>query len=183
MLDFAERSPYRNFFNWCLMPTVDAAPQARQWIATYQSADACFTYSDWAGKVLQQQSGGKINYLGSAPPSAHPAYSPSDDKDAVKKSLGMDPDWKIVGTVMRNQRRKLYPDLFEAFRLLLNKVDNDPSYKLYCHTSYPDMDGIYQNFYNNIIYHPEYYLHMYVQKKISLLFHVQRCYSPISFYW
>jgi len=139
MLDFAERSPYRNFFNWCLMPTVDAAPQARQWIATYQSADACFTYSDWAGKVLQQQSGGKINYLGSSPPSAHPAYSPSENKDAVKKSLGMDPDWKIVGTVMRNQRRKLYPDLFEAFRLLLNKVDNDPTYKLYCHTSYPDM--------------------------------------------
>ena len=46
MLDFAERSPYRNFFKWCIMPTVDARPQARQWVATYQSADACLTYSD-----------------------------------------------------------------------------------------------------------------------------------------
>lgn len=139
MLDFQERSPFRKFFNWCVMPTVDAAPQARQWISTYQSADACFTYSDWAGEVLKSQSGGKINYLGSSPPSAHPAYSPSEDKDGVRKKIGIDPDWKIVGTVMRNQRRKLYPDLFESFRLLLDKVDNDHNYKLYCHTSYPDM--------------------------------------------
>ena len=30
MLDFAERSPYRRLFRWCIMPTVDARPQARQ---------------------------------------------------------------------------------------------------------------------------------------------------------
>ena len=71
MLDFAERSPYRPYFKWCIMPTVDARPQARQWISTYQSADACLTYSDWAGGILDDQSGGKINYLGSSPPSAH----------------------------------------------------------------------------------------------------------------
>ena len=65
MLDF-EKSPYRNFFKWCIMPTVDARPQARQWLATYQSADACLTYSDWAGGILQDQSGGKIKYIGSA---------------------------------------------------------------------------------------------------------------------
>ena len=64
MLDFAERSPFRPFFKWAVMPTVDARPQARQWIATYANADACLTYSDWAGGVLEDQSGGKINYLG-----------------------------------------------------------------------------------------------------------------------
>ena len=89
------------------MPTVDARPQARQWIATYNSADACLTYSDWAGEVLKNQSGGSINYLGSAPPSAHPAYKPIEDKEGLKKSLGLEPDCKIIGTVMRNQRRKL----------------------------------------------------------------------------
>ena len=138
MLDFAERSPFRKFFKWCIMPTVDARPQARQWIATYQSADACLTYSDWAGQVLMNQAGGKINYLGSAPPSAHPAYQPLD-KDAIRKFFNIDPEANIIGTVMRNQRRKLYPDLFEAFRLLLDKVDNPEKYFLYCHTSYPDM--------------------------------------------
>lgn len=139
MMDFIERSPFRKYFKWCIMPTVDAAPQARQWIATYQTADACLSYSDWAGGVLKNQSGGKINYLGSAPPSAHEAYRPSENKDELRKSLGIDQDAKIVGTVMRNQRRKLYPDLFCAFRKLLDKSNNDPSLKLYCHTSYPDM--------------------------------------------
>ena len=138
MLEFAERSPFRNYFKWCIMPTVDARPQARQWISSYANADACLTYSDWAGTVLEDQSGGKINYLGSAPPSAHPAYSPVEDKRMQKKRFGLDPDCKIIGTVMRNQRRKLYPDLFEAFKMFLEKTGRKDVY-LYCHTSYPDL--------------------------------------------
>ena len=139
MLEFEERSPFRDFFKWCIMPTVDARPQARQWVATYKSADACITYSDWAGGVLKDQSGGSINYLGSSPPSAHPAYKPIDDKVSLKKSMGLDPTCKIIGTVMRNQRRKLYPDLFEAFSKFLSQVHDPEKYFLYCHTSYPDM--------------------------------------------
>ena len=30
MLDFVDRSPFRRFFKWAIMPTVDARPQARQ---------------------------------------------------------------------------------------------------------------------------------------------------------
>lgn len=138
MLDFAERSPFRPYFNWCIMPTVDARPQARQWIATYASADACFTFSDWAGGVLKDQSGGKINYLGSAPPSAHAAYHQIEDKEGHKARFGIDPEYNVIGTVMRNQRRKLYPDLFAAFRKFLDKSE-DKKYYLYCHTSYPDL--------------------------------------------
>lgn len=138
MLEFAERSPFRPYFKWCLMPTVDAAPQARQWIATYASADACLTYSDWAGEVLKEQSGGKINYLGSSPPSAHPAYQPIENKAEHKQKFGIDPSYGIIGTVMRNQRRKLYPDLFKAFRKFLDQSENK-KYYLYCHTSYPDL--------------------------------------------
>jgi len=142
MLDFAERSPFRKYFKWAIMPTVDARPQARQWIATYESADACFTYSDWAGGILEDQSGGKINYLGSSPPSAHPAYKPVEDKSKLRLENNLAKDAKIIGTVMRNQRRKLYPDLFSAFRKFLDlriaKGDTDPCY-LYCHTSYPDL--------------------------------------------
>jgi glycosyltransferase involved in cell wall biosynthesis len=138
MLDFQERSPFRPYFKWAIMPTVDARPQARQWVATYGSADACFTYSDWAGTVLMDQSGGKINYRGSSPPSAHPAYKPVEDKDDHKRNYGIDPEYGIIGTVMRNQRRKLYPDLFAAFRRFLDTSFNK-KYYLYCHTSYPDL--------------------------------------------
>ena len=141
MLDFAERSPFRPYFKWAIMPTVDARPQARQWIATYASADACFTYSDWAGGILKDQSGNKIKHLGSAPPSAHPAYKPIEDKRNHKQLMGIDPNAKIIGTVMRNQRRKLYPDLFEAFKIFLDKLKTEErkNYYLYCHTSYPDL--------------------------------------------
>tara|TARA_R100000005_G_C5003445_1_gene211811 strand:+ start:3043 stop:4701 length:1659 start_codon:yes stop_codon:yes gene_type:complete len=138
MLDFAERSPYRKYFKWCIMPTVDARPQARQWIATYESADACLTYSDWAGKILEDQSGGAINYIGCAPPSAHTAYKPVEDRAKHRVSMGLDPNAKIIGTVMRNQRRKLFPDLFEAFRIYLDKYGDNNTF-LYCHTSYPDL--------------------------------------------
>jgi len=138
MLDFAERSPFRKYFHWAVMPTVDAAPQARQWIATYASAEACMTYSDWAGGVLKDQSGNHIKYRGSAPPSAHPAYKPVADKKLHKLQYGIDPKYKIIGTVMRNQRRKLYPDLFAAFREFLDQAESQ-DYYLYCHTSYPDL--------------------------------------------
>jgi len=141
MLDFAERSPFRPYFKWAIMPTVDAKPQARQWIATYANADACLTYSDWAGGILKDQSGNKIKYLGSAPPSAHSAYKPVENKKHHKQMMGIDPDAKIIGTVMRNQRRKLYPDLFKAFRIFLDTLSAEErsKYYLYCHTSYPDL--------------------------------------------
>jgi len=139
MLEFAQRSPYRPFYKWCIMPTVDAAPQARQWINAYQEADACLSYSDWAGDVLKKQTNNNINYIGSAPPSAHPAYNLVEDKAVSRKSMGIPENKKVIGTVMRNQRRKLYPDLFQSFRMLLDRVDDPENYILYCHTSYPDM--------------------------------------------
>lgn len=138
MMEFQERSPFRRFYNWTIMPTVDAAPQHKQWIHTYANADGVFTYSDWALSSLKEQSGAAINCLGSAPPSADSSYSPVQDKEAHKRSLGFEDGVKIIGTVMRNQRRKLYPDLFEAFRMFLDKSGRTDVY-LYCHTSYPDL--------------------------------------------
>ena len=138
MLEFAERSPFRRLFHWVIMPTVDAAPQNEQWLATYSAADAVFNYSDWGYELLKKQGGGQINCVGSAPPSSDAAYIPVPNKDVHKSRMGLNPKCKIVGTIMRNQRRKLYPDLFESFRKFLDKT-NDPDTYLYCHTCYPDI--------------------------------------------
>ena len=138
MLEFQERSPFRRFFNWNIMPTVDAAPQHSQWLTTYATADGVFTYSEWAIKELKKQSGGMINCLGIAPPSADSSYQPVLNKEEHKSRLGFDDNVKIIGTVMRNQRRKLYPDLFKAFRIFLDKTKRDDVF-LYCHTGYPDI--------------------------------------------
>lgn len=138
MIDYQERSPFRRLFNWVIMPTVDASPQNEQWIATYANADAVFSYSDWGGSVLKDESNGKINYLGTAAPSAHAAYNPTPNKKTHKENMGFDEDTLIVGTVMRNQRRKLFPDLFDAFRKFLDRYKKNDVF-LYCHTSYPDL--------------------------------------------
>ena len=138
MLDYQSRSPFRRMFHWVIMPTVDASPQNEQWLATFSEADGVFNYSDWGYEVLKEESNGAINCLGSAPPSADQAYQPVRSKRKHKSELGFDPDSKIIGTVMRNQRRKLFPDLFEAFRKFLDKSGSSDVF-LYCHTSYPDI--------------------------------------------
>lgn len=140
MLEFAERSPYRKFFHWAIMPTVDSAPQQEQWLNTYINADSVFTYSEYGYDVLKQESNGKVNLVGVASPGANlEILRPVKDRQKHRELFGFIDDINIVGTVMRNQGRKLYPDLFDAFRLFL---DQHPEFAtntyLYVHTSFPD---------------------------------------------
>ena len=138
MLEFQDRSPFRDFYKWVIMPTVDATPQNEQWIDTYAKADAVFNYSDWGVDILKKESNNRINCLGCTPPSADSAYEPCEDKTEHKESFGIDGDMKIIGTVMRNQKRKMFPDLFQMFREFLDTSKRDDVY-LYCHTSFPDL--------------------------------------------
>lgn len=138
MIEFESRSPFRQLYNWVIMPTVDAEGQNEQWLETYSSANAVFTYSDWAIHTLKKEAGSSINILGSAPPSADEVFQIITDKETHRESMGIDKDIDLIGTVMRNQRRKLFPDLFESFRNYLDASDNSKAY-LYCHTSYPDV--------------------------------------------
>ena len=133
---FIQHSPLRKYFNWIWMPTVDASPQNEEWIDSFATADTVLTYSDWAVDVLKEHSP-SINVKRSAPPSASEEFKPVADKNAHKAQMGVNPDWKIIGTVMRNQRRKLFPELFEAFGKYLKETGEKNTY-LYCHTSYPD---------------------------------------------
>lgn len=139
-LEFEERSPFRRFYNWCIMPTIDAAPQDERWLASFQNADAVFTYTDWALSVLRQQSPG-IKLKCAAPPGADLVnFKPIGDKAAHRSRLGLPEDALIVGTVMRNQPRKLYPELILAFKRFLEIAPPEISKRayLYLHTSYPD---------------------------------------------
>lgn len=137
MFEHQERSPFRRYFRWCIMPTCDAYPQQEQWINTYSSADAILTYQDWSGDVLKKQSGGKIKWKGSASPAASPIFTTLPDRKVAKMLLNRGEDVEIIGTVMRNQKRKLYPELFEVFRKYIDK-NNKKNTILYCHASYPD---------------------------------------------
>ena len=138
-------SPLRKYFHWILMPTVDSAPQQDDWIDTYLSADAIFTYSDWGGEVLKNQSHCKINYINTASPGVDLEIFKQRNVSDCRKILGIDEDALVIGSVMRNQKRKLIPELLKSFRNALDTLqersEDDIAKKifLYLHTSYPDM--------------------------------------------
>jgi len=140
MHEFIERSPYRPYFHWAVMPTVDSEPQQEQWLNTYMNADAVFTYSEFGRDVLNGESNNKVKFVDIASPGANlSVLKPFENKSEHRSNFGFIDDVNIVGTVMRNQARKLYPDLFEAFSLFLktNKELGEKTF-LYMHTSYPD---------------------------------------------
>jgi glycosyltransferase involved in cell wall biosynthesis len=144
MNSYQATSPLRKYFHWVLMPTVDSEPQQEEWIGTFLSADAIFTYSDWAAKVLNNQSSGKINYIDTASPGVDLETFNVKNRKNIRGKFNIPQDAFVVGSVMRNQKRKLIPELLLAFRkfvdeLSLTKPELVSKVYLYLHTSYPDM--------------------------------------------
>jgi glycosyltransferase involved in cell wall biosynthesis len=127
------------------MPTVDSSPQQEEWIDTFLSADAVFTYSDWGAGVLKEQASGKINYVGTASPGVDLDIFKPKNRAAIKHKFNLPEDSIIIGSVMRNQKRKLIPELLLAFKEVLKTLKEESADDiaknlfLYLHTSYPDM--------------------------------------------
>jgi glycosyltransferase involved in cell wall biosynthesis len=144
MNSYQQFSPLRPFYHWVLMPTVDSAPQQEEWIDTFMHADAIFTYSDFGKDTVLEQSNNQIKYIDTTSPGVDlDTFNIIADKKSVKKALGLDENSFIIGSVMRNQKRKLIPELFVSLQKLLNKfkAENNPVGEktyLYLHTSYPD---------------------------------------------
>ena len=138
--EFIGNSVLRNNFKWVYMPTVDALPLDIDWIDTISRADYIFTYSDWAAEELRNIYT-DINILGSASPGFDKNFIPVKNKIEFKKQNGINEESLIIGSVMRNQKRKLIPDLLDAFSDFLIKAPKQISEKsfLYLHTTYPDV--------------------------------------------
>lgn len=140
VLAFEERSPFRPFFNWAIMPAIDSIPLHEKWLATCINSDACLSYTDWGQGVLNAEGGGLVNTVGVAPPGADLDTFAPMDKAKLRKKFGFEDDVFIVGTVMRNQARKLYPNLISDFATFLKTTSPEIAAKtyLYLHTTYPD---------------------------------------------
>lgn len=141
MMQHVITSPLREYFNLVLMPTVDSNPQQENWLSMFSQADSVFAYCDYGADILRKEGGGKINVVGAAPPGTDmKVYRPLDRKN-LRQQLGVEEDCFIIGSIMRNQIRKLYPDLFESFKMLLGKLPSHQAAKtyLYVHVSYPDV--------------------------------------------
>lgn len=141
MDSFIQSSHLRPYYSILMMPTADSLCLDYDWLNTYTKAEGALTYTEWGKRVLDHESGGKINTLGAAPYGVdYNVFTPATDKIKHKESFGVPGDSIIIGTVMRNQKRKLFPDLIEAFADALDNVPNEIANRmyLYLHTSYPD---------------------------------------------
>lgn len=141
MYAFIERSPLRRHFHWIQMPTVDSVPQDEQWLATLMGCDRVLTYTSWGREVLRKEGGGLIDVFGVASPGADLDAFKDYGRDWARKHFNIDDESFIVGTVMRNQTRKLYPQLIDDFAEYIATSDKALASKtyLYLHVSYPDV--------------------------------------------
>jgi len=186
MLKHETKSPLRPFFHHCIMPTVDSAPQQESWIEMFRDADAVFTYADWAIKVLDDQSNNQIATMQAAYPGVDLDVFKPLNKSELKNRLGIPQDSFIVGTTMRNQRRKHFPDLCEAIKIFYNKYKDTEIGKktyFYMHTSYPDVgwdlpELLRDNGIANKVFFT--YICRYSKTPMALLFEGAKTYSPFS---
>jgi glycosyltransferase involved in cell wall biosynthesis len=142
MTHYQPVSPLRPYFHHVLMPTVDSAPQQEEWVDVFLLADAIFTYSDWGAEVLKQQSNNKINYIDTVTPGVNLDIFYMKDSRVLREQFNIEQDSFVIGSVMRNQKRKLIPELFLSLKQLLNhlsQTNNSQKVYLYLHTTYPDM--------------------------------------------
>lgn len=140
MFAYQESSLFRKNFAWVLCPTIDSAPQKREWMQTLQSADFVLGHTHW-GKNYLTANNPYINTVGVANDAVNPnIFKPHSSKYASKMILGMPTNSFVIGSVMRNQKRKLIADTFEVLSKLKQKYPTE-NIILYLHTSFPEVTG------------------------------------------
>ena len=140
---FISKSPLLPYFHWVWMPTVDSDPQKQSWIEGFAKTDAILCYSEFGEKTLEKDAGHLLNVKGCASPGIDPKIYKPYDKKQIRQELGLDPNVNIIGTVMRNQKRKLFPELIKSFSKFLKVAPpeiKDNTYLL-LHTSFPEKMG------------------------------------------
>jgi len=139
MEEFVQRSPFRNFYKWIYMPPIDSVPNYEQWLYTYLDADKLLGYTQFCADNIKKISKDKFYKLASPGADAN-IFKPVEDKKQLRAEYGFQDDIFIIGTVMRNMGRKLFPDLIETFATFCNKYKkSSENVYLFLHTSYPDL--------------------------------------------
>lgn len=158
MFSYQEMSPLLNYFHWVVAPTIDSIPQKTEWLRTFNNADMVLTHTDWAANYLLSVND-KIKFSGCVSDSVDSdVFKPVTwTKSYHKASYGIPSDAIIIGSVMRNQKRKLIPELFASLRDLISKTNQ--KIFLYLHTSFPEAQGwnipeLLQEYgvYNNVLF-------------------------------
>lgn len=161
---FKERSPFRKYFRWLWMPTVDSIPQKEEWIQTYCGVDYVMAYSDFGIDSLRKSSPrlelrssppDKPNFIGidKMPGKLHPVplrpgvdlktFRPRtlEEKGKLRQRWGLKPDVPVILLVQRNQSRKRISEVIRSFALMKKAFPDDEMVQksiLLMHTAWPD---------------------------------------------
>lgn len=138
MIKYINDSPFRDKFKFLVMACVDSRPQQAAWLEFYAQADKLVGYARYTKTVLEEELPERLKIDHLIRPGVDTNVFKPLDKNKCREELGLSKDSNIILTVMRNQRRKLFPDLIETFRDYLKKYKDKNTY-LYLHTSYPDV--------------------------------------------
>lgn len=137
-------SPFLPLFHWVWMPTVDSEPQKNEWLYMFNRCDGLIGYSEYGKRVLEKQTKGrlKVNTIAS-PGIDHTIFNILPNKEEHKVKFGLPKDSIVIGTVMRNQKRKMFPELMKAFKRFLEETSENIKERsiLYLHTSHPEKHG------------------------------------------
>lgn len=140
MMQHLQNNRFRKNYKLVLMPTVDSAPQRKEWCENlFKKADAITTYSEFAKRTLEKEG---VKVVAVTSPSADNELFKPMNKSEVRKKWCLSEKNLIIGTVMRNQKRKLFPELFQAYASLRQKYKNVEEVQrsvLLCHTTWPDI--------------------------------------------
>lgn len=136
---YQETSPLRPFYHWIIVPTYDSSPPKIETINSFYNADTIGFHTEWAKTDLISRLNYKSNNIGSVFSDSvdHNIFKPiGHSKKSHKNKYGISDNCFVIGSVMRNQKRKLIPDLLKTFKRLCDSTEKE--LVLYLHTSYPD---------------------------------------------
>jgi len=136
MFEHEAFSSLRKYFKWIIMPPVDSVPQKNDWIRTFIGADLVIPYTKWAKQEFSKYNI-NVHHEPALAGVDFNTYKPLD-RDALREKYGIDKDIFVVGSVMRNQKRKMIPELFQVTSDLIKENKN---IILYMHTTYPEAGG------------------------------------------
>lgn len=144
---------FRNKYKLLWMPTVDGAPQQIDWLDCYNKIDKLLVYSRFGKETLESENPDKFKLTMDdvVRPGVNPNIYKPLNKQELRDEFGIPQDANVIVSLMRNQKRKLFPDLMEMFAKFLKVAPPEIAKKsyLYVHSSYPDVG---YNFCRDLIY-------------------------------
>ena len=143
--EFILRSESRRCYKYIWSVCVDSEPPRDEWLSTFSTVDLLTSYTEWGLSVLNKYGNNKLNVAttNTMPGIDIEIFKPMD-KSAVRKDFGISEDSIIITTVMRNQPRKLFPNLIKSFSRVIDRLLKDGKEELtskvylHLHTGNPD---------------------------------------------